>query len=34
MRNQRFTFLCTQQERISLEMLASFYRRSKGDTIR
>ena len=34
MRNKRFTFLCTTEDRLSLEQLAAFHQRSKGDTIR
>jgi hypothetical protein len=34
MRDQRFTFLCTNAERLCLERVAKRYRRSKGDTIR
>jgi hypothetical protein len=34
MRNLRFTFLCTQDERRALDWLAAHYCRSKGDTIR
>lgn len=34
MRTQRFTFLCTTEERFCLEQLAVFYHRTKGDTVR
>ena len=34
MRDQRFTFLCTKEERSTLEHLAKLHRRSQGDTIR
>lgn len=34
MRTERFTFLCTIEERGALERLAGFWRRSKSDTIR
>ena len=34
MHNTRFTFLCTKDEKLSLERLAAFYQRSKGDTVR
>ena len=34
MRNQRFTFLCTKEERLILERLAFSCKRSRGDTIR
>lgn len=34
MRTERFTFLCTIEERHALERLASLWRRSKSDTVR
>ena len=34
MHKQRFTFLCSKEERSSLERIATFYCRSKGDTVR
>jgi len=34
MRDQRFAFLCTPEERICLEKIAARHKRSKGDTIR
>ncbi len=34
MRSQRFTFLCTADEREALQRLASLWRRSKSDTVR
>ena len=34
MHNIRFTFLCTEEEKLSIERLAVLYHRSKGDTIR
>ncbi len=34
MRTQRFTFLCTVDEKDALERLAAVWRRSRSDTIR
>jgi hypothetical protein len=34
MRTERFTFLCTVDERAALERLAALWQRSKSDTIR
>ncbi len=34
MRTNRFTFLCTTEERKMITVLARFFQRSQGDTIR
>ena len=34
MRDKRFTFLCTNEDRLSLGQLAAIYQRSKGDMMR
>jgi hypothetical protein len=34
MNTNRFTFLCTQEERQDLERLAEYHHRSKGDMVR
>ena len=34
MRDKRFTFLCTNEDRLALDQLATFYQRSRGDVMR
>ena len=34
MRDKRFTFLCSENERILLTIIASRYKRSQSDTVR
>ncbi len=34
MHKVRFTFLCTEEDKLSIERLAVLYHRSKGDTVR